>query len=109
MTKKGFKLWLDTKEMIHGNIIRQIQQGIDTSKAFMCCVSTKYCESKNCYDELDYSVFTKKNIIYVMVEKISGDDKISKLKPILWYFKNQKYYKPDDINGLVNAIKTLKE
>ena len=105
---EGFKLWIDKNEMTHGNVDQLMQKGIDDSELFMCCASSAYCRSDNCMAEFNYAIGMKKKVIYVLFEKFEGDeDRMKKLHKIAFRLSRQKYYKNENIDGIVWAIKNL--
>jgi hypothetical protein len=110
LEKKGYKLWIDKNKMIVGNTDELMKNGIDNSQLFMCCASTSYCASKNCMLEFNYVVNTDKTVIYILFEKFNGhDDRMKKLDKIAFRFAGQKYYKHNDLDGIVKAIEELRK
>lgn len=108
LKNKGFKLWIDKNEMVYGNVDELMKKGIDESKLFMCCATTAYCESKNCLAEFNYAVSVDKKIIYVIFEKFADKiERASKLSAIALRLAGQKFYKCENIDGIVTAIKAL--
>ena len=110
LKQQGFHSWIDTEQMINGDINWMMKKGIDESELFLCCATTSYCKSENCLKEIEYAYFSKKKIVYVLFEKFNGEeDRKKKLDIISWYFRNQKYYKNDNVEDLVKTIETLRQ
>ncbi len=110
LEKRDYKLWIDKKKMISGNTDELMKNGIDHSQLFMCCATTSYCASKNCMLEFNYAVNTDKTVIYILFEQFNGhDDRMKKLDKIAFRFAGQKYYKYDNLNGIVKAIEELRK
>ena len=106
----GFRAWIDSEQMINGDINRMMKKGIDESELFLCCATTSYCKSENCIKELEYASRKKKEIIWVLFETFNGkEDRIQKLDEISWYFGDQKYYRNDNVEDLVNVITKLRQ
>ena len=109
LEKRMYKLWIDKNKMIVGNTDELMKNGIDNSQLFMCCATMSYCSSDNCFLEFNYAIY-KKNIIYILFEQFDGyDDTLNKLDKIAFRFAGQKYYKHDDLDGIVKAIEELRK
>lgn len=74
LTKLGFRVWMDVYQMAGGNLHSEIVNGIKNSEIFVCCVTTKYSESKNCENELCFAYDSNKKIIAIMFEKVTLGD-----------------------------------
>ena len=95
--------------MIVGYVDKLMQKGIDQSQLFMCCATTNYCASANCLLEFNYAVNTFKNVIYIIFEKFTGnEDRMRRLHAISFRFAGQKYYKHENVDGIVKAIEELR-
>ncbi len=58
---------------------------------------------------INYAVVKKKKIIYILFEQFDGyDDTLKKLDKISFRFAGQKYYKHNDLDGIVKAIEELR-
>lgn len=44
------------------------------SKLFISCITQKYCESKNCKNELEYAESNNKKIVVLMFERLAIKD-----------------------------------
>ena len=109
LTQRGYNIWIDKNKMILGGTDELMKKGIDESELFMCCATTSYCESKNCLLEFNYAVQTYKKVIYILFEKFNGpDDRRKRLDKIYFRFAGQKYYKHDNLDGIVKAIEELR-
>jgi hypothetical protein len=110
LKKKNYNIWFDRNEMISGNVDNLMKNGIDNSELFMCCATTNYCSSDNCFLEFNYAIFTGKKIIYILFEKFNGNkDMLKKLDKISFRFAGEKYYKHDDLDGIVKVIEKLRQ
>ena len=70
---------------------------------------TSYCASDNCLLEFNFAVNKKKRIIYILFEQFNGhDDRMDKLDAISFRFAGQKYYKHDNLDGILKAIMELR-
>lgn len=73
LTSQNIKAWRDVTEngmkTDNESIFKQIANGIDKSKVFLCFLTKGYCKSDNCKSEINYAHKTKKRIIYLMIEK----------------------------------------
>ena len=91
--------------MIFGNINDSMQKGIDDSQSFICCASTNYCKSENSIKEFNYAIAIRKPILYVLVEKIKGEDqRMEKLKQISFHMAGKIFYKHTDIKIILKAL-----
>ncbi len=101
-------VWQDTKEMKQGSIDEHMMNGIRNSRVFVACISTKYKDSENCMKEFNYAIAIKKDIIYVLFEKIKGEEeRMEKLGVIGFHFARKHFYKPDNADEIIKAIKGL--
>ena len=75
----GYTVWID-EEQIFGNIDKSIIEGIKNCDIVFFCLSEKYIKkinnavynnipSDNCYKEWSYTIFLKKQIIPIIMEK----------------------------------------
>jgi len=64
----NFKVWLDDKELDHTPLSKQLADGINKSQVFMCCITKKYSESRNCREELLFAFSKNKPPIILMFE-----------------------------------------
>ena len=110
LEKRGYKLWIDKNTMIVGNTDELMKNGIDNSQLFVCCATTSYCSSDSCFLEFNYAVNKKKKIIYILFEQFNGhDDRMKKFDKVAFRFAGQKYYKQDNLDGIVKAIEELRK
>jgi hypothetical protein len=110
LEKREYKLWIDKNQMIFGNTDELMKNGIDNSQLFMCCATTRYGSSDSCFLEFNYAVNKKKNIIYILFEQFNGhDDRMNKLGKIAFRFAGEKYYKNNNLDGIVKAIEELRK
>lgn len=108
LKRRGFKIWIDKEQMILGNTDELMQQGIDQSQLFLCCATSSYCKSEFCMLEFKYAANIKKKIVYILFERFNGnEDRMEKLHKIAFRFAGEKYYKHEDIDGIVGALKNL--
>jgi hypothetical protein len=108
LTQSGLTVWKDTEEMKHGSIDEHMMNGIRNSRVFVACISTKYKDSENCTKEFNYAIAIKKDIIYVLFEKIKGEkERMEKLGVIGFHFARKHFYKPDNADEIIKAIKDL--
>ena len=108
LTQAGLTVWQDTKEMKQGSIDEHMMNRIRNSRVFVACISTKYKDSENCMKEFNYAIAIKKDIIYVLFEKIKGEEeRMEKLGVIGFHFARKHFYKPDNADEITKAIKDL--
>jgi hypothetical protein len=108
LTKACLTVWKDTDEMKQGSIDEHMMNGIRNSRVFVACISTKYKDSENCMKEFNYAIAIKKDIIYVLFEKIKGEkERMEKLGVIGFHFARKHFYKPDNADEIIKAIKGL--
>jgi hypothetical protein len=92
----GFHVWMDISKMQGGNLHNEIVDGLRNSDVFICCISEKYPESKNCENEISYAYDLKKKFIVLMFDDLKPDQlggigfKIASLLRICLY-KNDDY------------------
>ena len=107
LKNEKYSLWVDTEQMIYGNIETLMMNGIDDSEYFLCCLSTSYSQGKNTLFEYNYAVAQGKRIIYVTFENFKGvEERKEKFKPIdlgrnIFY----KYGKEDFYENILKALK----
>ena len=91
-------------------LCRRINEKRDReSELFMCCATTRYCKREHCLLEFNYAVNTNKRVIYILFEHFTGnDDRMKRLDTISFRFAGQKYYKNDNVDGIVKAIEELR-
>ena len=107
LRNKNYIMWIDTEQMVYGNIEAVMMKGIEDSEYFLCCLSTSYSQGKNTLFEYNYAVAKGKRIIYVTFENFKGDEeRKEKFKPIdmgrnIFY----KYGKEDCYENIIKALK----
>ncbi|RNA33955.1 hypothetical protein BpHYR1_035138 [Brachionus plicatilis] len=74
LTLSGLKVWMDIYQLAGGNLHTEIVNGISNSKIFVCCITKKYSESKNCENELCFAYDSNQKIIAIMFEKVTLGD-----------------------------------
>jgi len=52
----------------------ELANAIKNSTVFICCLTKKYCESKNCKNELEYADASEKKVIVLMFERFTKND-----------------------------------
>lgn len=75
LAKYNYRIWIDKYVLNYGSLDKQMQDGIDESLIFICCVSEDYTNfdtSPNCGKEFNYAVSQGKPIIYVIFDDIAG-------------------------------------
>jgi len=68
LRKMNYKVWIDDIELDHTQLSSQLADGINKSKVFMCCITKKYSESRNCREEFFYAINKNKPTIILMFE-----------------------------------------
>ena len=68
LKQSNFTVWMDDKELEPSSLMAQLAKGIVNSRIFMCCVTQKYSESKNCKNEVSFATTKKKPMIILMFE-----------------------------------------
>ncbi|CAF0710218.1 unnamed protein product [Brachionus calyciflorus] len=74
LSSLGLNVWMDIHKMAGGNLFSEIVNGIQNSRVFVCCITKKYSESKNCENELCFAYDTNKKIIVIMFERVTLSD-----------------------------------
>jgi len=72
LEKKNYYCWLDVEEM-SGNtdhFCSAIEQGIQRSTVFVCCITSRYVRSTKCRQELSFAKQHEKKIILLMMEEL---------------------------------------
>ncbi len=64
----NLKVWIDDEELDHTSLTAQLAKGINNSLVFMCCITKKYSESKNCKEEFFFAISENKPTIILMFE-----------------------------------------
>jgi hypothetical protein len=108
LTQSGLTVWKDTEEMKHGSIDEHMMNGIRNSRVFVACISTKYRDSENCKSEIYHAKAIKKDIVYVLFEKIKGEEeRMDQLDWIGFHIARKHFYKPDNFDQIIKAIQDL--
>ena len=76
----NLKVWIDDKELDHTSLTAQLANGIKNSLVFMCCITKKYSESKNCREEFFFAISENKPTIILMFEHYKEIDKEIQMK-----------------------------
>ena len=64
----GYQIWID-RDLVKGNaLLKDIQNGIDTSHLILCFISQKYILSKNCMIEISYANNENKKVLPIMLD-----------------------------------------
>lgn len=72
LEEKNYFCWLDVDE-IPGNtdhFCSAIEQGIQRSTVFVCCITNRYVRSTKCQQELTFATRNNKRIILLMMEEL---------------------------------------
>lgn len=79
LMESNIKVWRDDTSMRNNDspLTEQLAKGIKNSKLFICCITKKYDDSKNCNLEINYAHSINKAIMVLMMEKIE----VANLKP----------------------------
>ena len=108
LTQANLTAWKDTEEMKQGSIDEHMMNGIINSQVFVACISTKYKDSKNCMKEFNYALARGKDIVYVLCEKIIGEEERMKMLGILGFHSaRQHFYKPENVDQIIKVIQEL--
>lgn len=71
LTSKGLRVWRDETNMSStSSLPEQLATNIRNSKVFLCCLTQKYVESKNCVNEINYANAINKNFVILMIDKL---------------------------------------
>ena len=75
LEEAGLRVWRD-KNLIQGSssLFEQLGKKIKQSKIFLCFLTKDYLASDNCRKEIMYASKLKKNIIYLMIERMTSDE-----------------------------------
>ena len=108
LTLANLTAWTDKDEMKQGSIDEHMMNGINNSQVFVACVSTKYKDSENCKKEFNYALARKKDIVYVLCEKIKGEEeRMDKLGVIGFHMARHHFHKPENVDEIIIAIQDL--
>jgi hypothetical protein len=108
LTQAGLTGKKDTDEMKQGCIDEHTMNGIRNSQVFVACISTEYKDSENCMRQFNYAIAIKKDIIYVLFEKIKGEkERMDQLGEIGFHMTRKNFYKPDNVDDIIKAIKDM--
>ena len=67
----NLKVWMDDHELNpSGNLYDQLVTGLKSSKYFLCFITKKYSESKDCKFEIEYASNLNAKIIVIMMEDL---------------------------------------
>lgn len=83
LTAYGLNVWLDLmvvrdQKSVSSQRLSEILTGINVSRIFLCCITHKYAQDKDCESELSVAYDANKKIIVLMYE----DAKLSDLKGV---------------------------
>jgi hypothetical protein len=80
LTSKNYNVWMDVHQLSAGSscLHSQLASSIKCSKAVICCITSKYVKSNNCYLELNWTNECGKKLIVLMFEdlKVSELDRV---------------------------------
>ena len=69
LEKLNYKVWLEENNKVKDS---EINTAIQNCKVFICCITKKYCQSKNCNLEIEYANQLKdKPLIALMVDDLT--------------------------------------
>jgi len=110
LTQADLTVWKDTEEIKGGSLDEHMMSGISNSQVFVACISTQYNDNENCMKEFNYAIAIKKDIIYILCEKIRGvEERMNKLGILGFHVARQNFYKPDNVDEIIKAIKYVLE
>ena len=76
--KQKFRIWIDYDRLRAGDEAwkKEVTKGLLESEIVICFITKIYSGSKNCLDELEFSIQEKKKILCVLLEDLNqyGDD-----------------------------------
>jgi hypothetical protein len=72
LEEKNYYCWLDVEEMSGDtdHFCSAIEQGIQRSTVFVCCITSRYVRSTKCRQELSFAKQHEKRIILLMMEEL---------------------------------------
>jgi hypothetical protein len=72
LEEKNYFCWLDIEQMPGNtdNFCSAVEQGIQRSTVFVCCITSRYVRSTKCRQELSFAKQHNKRIILLMMEKL---------------------------------------
>ena len=70
----GYKAWRDERKLQTNNapLSSVAALAIRKSSLFLCCITSKYCESNYCSSEIEFASALKKPMIALMIENINA-------------------------------------
>jgi hypothetical protein len=72
LEKKNYFCWLDVEQIPNNNqFCPAIEQGIQKSTVFVCCITSKYVKSTKCRQELTFAKQHNKPIVLLLMEEFN--------------------------------------
>lgn len=94
LSKANFKCWLDQVQLEDKiNLYGAMSQGILDSKAFICFIDKRYCESNSTINEFYFALYNKKLIIPVLCETLEDIIAATKNNPIAFNIPHRLFEK----------------
>lgn len=101
LKKNGYTVWIDEEQMF-GNIDKAIMEGIKNCDIVIFCLTDKYLKkinnavynnipSDNCYKEWSYTLFSKKQIIPIVMESLVKNNFLKEHGVVQMYLSNILY------------------
>ena len=72
--KESYKTCRDNEEIIYSCLVDIINEGIEKSKMFLCCLTKEYLKSENKMMELDLAFGLQKPVLWVVFENVKTID-----------------------------------
>lgn len=73
-TRYNIKVWMDEYEMGSSRLASELASAISKSKVFLCCITQRYSESRNCIHEINWAYNRHKKFVVLMFERLMMDD-----------------------------------
>lgn len=70
----NLKVWMDEFELGSSRLTSELARAISNSRVFLCCVTQKYSESRNCIHEINWAYNRRKKFIVLMFERLMMED-----------------------------------
>lgn len=108
----SIRAWRDDKDMKTTNspLVEQLAKAIKKSKAFLCCFTKKYSESRNCNSEINFAYEIGKPLIILAIDKpdiknLGGIGLIMTGAVRINCYKHRETWFNDDFESIRKSIK----
>jgi hypothetical protein len=87
----GWRVWRDERKLQsnHSPLTSLTALSLRRSAVFLCCITSKYCESNHCSLEIEFASALKKPMVALMNEKINAGGFF--IKFVILYFQTKQF------------------